>query len=96
MRDGKQLETGSADLATLLGNLASRLRNDGLTLVGIASTQFSPGEQEHRDYNELATSLERTAALMEAAKDRLCQQCRLININEHVIFGRTRSSKRRS
>ena len=32
--------------------------------------------------------LEGTAALLEAVKDRLCQECRLLDVAEQVTFGK--------
>lgn len=71
---GDSIETEQTDVATLLAGLASRLRNDGLALAGIACRDAEPGAVEHRDLNGLAGSLERTAALLEAVKERLCEE----------------------
>ena len=87
MRNGERIETARTDLATLLGNLASQLRNDGLALTGMATLESNPGEVKYRDLTELMGSLERTASLMEAVKDRLCQKCRMQGVAEHVTFG---------
>ena len=85
---GDSIETEQTDVATLLAGLASRLRNDGLALAGIACRDAAPGTVEHRDLTGLAGSLERTAALLEAVKERLCQECRLRDVVERVTFGK--------
>ncbi|MBI2191977.1 MAG: hypothetical protein HYU36_08340 [Planctomycetes bacterium] len=81
------IETEQTDVATLLAGLASRLRNDGVALAGIACRDTEPGAVEHRDLTGLAHSLERTAALLEAVKERLCPECRLRDVVERVTFG---------
>ena len=85
---GDSIEMEQTDVATLLAGLASRLRNDGLALAGIACRDADPGAVEHRDLNGLAGSLERTAALLEAVKERLCEECRLRDVVERVTFGK--------
>ncbi len=82
-----RIETEQTDVATYLGGLASRLRNDALALTGLASRESYPGNRDHEDLHGLAGSLERTAALLEAVKDRLCQECRLLDVAEQVTFG---------
>lgn len=82
-----RIETEQTDVATYLGGLASRLRNDALALTGLASRESYPGNRDHEDLHGLAGSLERTAALLEAVKDRLCQECRLLEVAEQVTFG---------
>ena len=82
------IETDQTDVATLLAGLASRLRNDGLALAGIACRDAEPGAVEHRDLTGLAGSLEWTAALVEAVKARLCRECRLRAVVERVTFGK--------
>jgi len=84
---GGTIETEQTDVASLLAGTASRLRNDGLALVGIACRNSAPGAVEHRDLHELAGSLDRIATLVEAVKERLCQKCRLLDVAEHVTFG---------
>lgn len=84
----KKVETERTDVATFLGGLASRLRNDALALTGLASRESYPGNQDHEDLHGLADSLERTAAFLEAVKDRLCQECRLLEVEEQVTFGK--------
>jgi hypothetical protein len=81
------IETEQTDVATYLGGLASRLRNDALALTGLASRESYPGNPDHEDLHGLAGSLERTAKLLEAVKDRLCQTCQLLDVAEQVIFG---------
>lgn len=87
MKKRHAIETRTTDLATLLGQLASRLRQMGMSLVGIASMEFDPTDQEFQDYNELAASLERTALTLDTAKSHLCPHCRLISATEVLTFG---------
>ena len=82
-----RIETEQTDVATYLGGLASRLRNDALALTGLAWRESRPGASDHEDLHGLAGSLERTAALLEAVKDRLCRACRLLDVAEKVTFG---------
>ena len=83
----KKVEAERTDVATFLRGLASRLRNDALALTGLAWRESHPGNAEHQDLHGLAGSLERTAALLEAVKDRLCQTCQLLDVAEQVTFG---------
>ena len=83
----KKVEAERTDVATFLGGLASRLRNDALALTGLAWRESHPGNADHEDLHGLAGSLERTAALLEAVKDRLCQTCQLLDVAEQVTFG---------
>jgi len=83
----KKVETESTDVATFLGGLAIRLRNDGLALTGLAWRHSQPGNADHEDLQGLAGSVEQTAKLLEAVKDRLCTKCRLLDVSEHVTFG---------
>ena len=87
MKPAKSIQTEQTDLATRLSALASGLRNEALALAGLASTWSRPGEEEHRDLDVLASSLRRTAALLDAAKGHLCKGCRLMEVEEHVSFG---------
>lgn len=82
-----RIVTEQKDVATLLGGLACRLRNDGLALTGIACPDSTPGAVEHGDLHELSGSLDRVANLVEAVKERLCRKCRLLNVAELVPFG---------
>ncbi|MBI2192012.1 MAG: hypothetical protein HYU36_08515 [Planctomycetes bacterium] len=86
---GGRIETEQTDLATLLGELASRLRNDALALTGLAWRESRPGTAEHEDLHGLAGSLERTAKVLQAVMDRLCAECRLLDVSEHVTFGKS-------
>jgi hypothetical protein len=83
----KKVETERTDVATFLGGLASRLRNDALALTGLAWRESHPGAANHEDLHGLAGSLERTAKVLEAVKDRLCPGCRLLDVAEQVTFG---------
>ena len=83
----KKVEAERTDVATFLGGLASRLRNDALALTGLAWRESHPGNADHEDLHGLAGSLERTAALLEPVKDRLCQTCQLLDVAEQVTFG---------
>jgi len=82
------VELEQTDLGTLLGKLASRLRNDGLALVGRASMEASPGDPEYRDLAELWNCLDHTATMLDAIKKRLCRNCALLDISETVSFGK--------
>jgi hypothetical protein len=83
----KKVETERTDVATFLGGLASRLRNDALALTGLAWRESHPGAADHEDLHGLAGSLEWTAKVLEAVKDRLCPGCRLLDVAEQVTFG---------
>jgi len=81
------VDLDTADIATLLGAVASRLRNDGLALVGMAARSGCvPGSVEHRDLHALAGSMDRAAALVEAVGRGLCRRCRLMGVVEQVVF----------
>ncbi|MBI2932399.1 MAG: hypothetical protein HYY16_12175 [Planctomycetes bacterium] len=82
------VETARTDLATLLSELVSRLRNDGLALTGLAWRESHPGSADHEDLHGLAGSLERTAKVVEAIRDRLCATCRMVDVAERVTFGK--------
>ena len=82
------VETARTDLATLLSELAGRLRNDGLALTGLAWRESHPGSADHEDLHGLAGSLERTAKVLEAIRDRLCGKCRMLDAVERVTFGK--------
>ena len=75
------------EVGTLLGNLASRLRNDGLALMGMASREPDPESLEHKDLHGLAGSLMRTAGLIEFIKAGLCRRCLLQDVREMLTFG---------
>lgn len=94
MKNGERIETARTDLATLLGNLASRLRNDGLSLMGRAFMDSKPGDQDFRDAERLWASLEDAAAMLDAVKTQLCPRCRLLGVSEKVTFGRMLKSRR--
>lgn len=83
----KKVELDRTDVATFLSGLTSRLRNNALALTGLAWRHSHPGNADHDDLHDLAGSLERTATLLAAAKDRLCQECQLHDVTEQVIFG---------
>ena len=86
MRKTKPMEINRTDLTTLLGILASQLRNDGFALLGIASERYRPGDQESSDLDELKASLDRTAGLLEVAGEQLCGECRLMEVSERTTF----------
>ncbi len=90
-----RIETEQTDVATYLSGLASHRRNDALALTGLASRESHPGNRDHEDFHGLAGSLERTAALLEAVKDRLCQKCRLLDVAEQVTFGKVPEAGRK-
>lgn len=90
-----RIETEQTDVATYLGGLASRLRNDALALTGLAWRESHPGAVDHEDLHGLAGSLERTAKVLEAVKDRLCPGCRLLDVAEHVTFGAVPEARRK-
>jgi len=82
------VELEQTDLGTLLGSLASRIRNDGLALMGRAYMDSNPGDQDFKDLDRLCTSLERTAALLDVVKKQLCRDCALQDVSEAVSFGK--------
>ena len=88
MKKMESVELEQIDLGTLLHKLASRLRNDGLALVGRASMEASPGDEEYRDLTELWASLERTADLVDVIKKQLCRNCALQDVMETVSFSK--------
>ena len=96
MKQVTSVELDRTDLATWLGRLACRLRNDGLTLMGRANLESSPGEHEYEDFSELWSSLERTASLLEAVKDQLCEGCRTLDVLDRVTFGMAPEARTRS
>jgi len=83
---GMTMETELTEVGTLLGNLASRLRNDGLALMGMASREPDPESLEHRDLHGLAGSLMRTSGLLEFIRGGLCQECRLRDVKQLLTF----------
>lgn len=83
----RKVELDRTDVATFLSGLTSRLRNNALALTGLAWRHSHPGNADHEDLHDLAGSLERTAALLAAAKDRLCQKCKLQGVAVQVTFG---------
>ena len=82
------VEIEQTDLGTLLGKLASRLRNDGLALLGRASLEASPADESYRDLADLWSSLERTAGLLDIVKKHLCRDCAMLEVSETVSFGK--------
>jgi len=94
MDNGNKVELARTDLGTLLGTLASRLRNDGLSLMGRAFMDSKPGEQDFRDADRLWASLEDTAALLDAVKTRLCRTCCMIDVVDQVDIGKASEGKK--
>jgi hypothetical protein len=82
----KKVELDRADVATFLSGLTSRLRNNALALTGLAWRHSRPGNADHDDLHNLAGSLEQTAMLLAAIKDRLCQKCMLLNVAVQITF----------
>ena len=82
------VELEQTDLSTLLGSLASRIRNDGLSLMGRVLMDHEPGDPDFRDADRLWASLERTATLLDAIKKHLCKDCALQDVSETVSFGK--------
>ena len=89
MKKGKPnevVELDRTDLATLLGCLASDLRNSGMAVRGVAYLRVDPDEQELADMDRLAASLERVAVILDAARERHCKTCQLLDVSEQVVF----------
>ena len=85
MKKNAPLEIEQMDLATLLGCLASDLRNTGLA-VG----ELGPDHGHTKDMDRLAGSLDRVATLLEAVGDHLCPACGLQMISEQIRFEKPR------
>lgn len=75
------------DLSGWLARAASRLRNEGLSLVGRASLESRPGDREFEDAAEHSGSLERIASVLDALRDELCVDCQAIDISEYATLG---------
>jgi len=82
----KKVELDRTDVATFLSGLTSRLRNNALALTGLAWRHSRPGNADHDDLHDLAGSLEQTATLLAAIKDRLCQKCMLLDVAVQITF----------
>jgi len=85
--DLKRVVMEQTDVATYLADLVSRVRNDALAITGLAWRHSRPGESDFEELHALSGSLERTAKILEAVKDRLCQICKVVDVAEHVTFG---------
>lgn len=94
MGNMSKIELERPDLGTLLGSLASRLRNYGLSLMGRAFMDSKPGDQDFKDADRLWASLEDTAAMLDAVKTRLCRTCRLIEVVDEVAIGKASEGKK--
>jgi hypothetical protein len=93
-RNGMDM-TVSHDVATLLGSLASQLRRDGLALTGLAHEQGDLEDDGSRTLVELAGGQERAAMLVDGIRQRLCRECKLIEVDERWVFSRPNTGKRR-
>ena len=82
MAKAKTVEMDRTDLSTLLGCLASDLRNAGMAIRG--GCQPHPDEGERRDADRLAGSLERVAATLDVVRGHFCQTCQLLDVAEQV------------
>ena len=87
MKGERAVETERTDLGTWLAAAASQIRNHGLALVGLAEAHFSRDERVHQDLYELCSSIERTAKVLDAAADQLCQKCGMVEMEARVTFG---------
>lgn len=78
--------TRDTDLGSLLMSLASQLRNHGMTVTGMVAERYAHSDQEYKDANELAASLDQIAMLLQTAGRSLCPKCSLIEVVEQTIF----------
>ncbi|GEM_PF-3417312 len=88
------VEIGLMDLSTLLGCLASDLRNTGLTVRALDQGRSRPGDEESRDLDRLGASLDRVAGILDTSRVGLCQVCRHMEISEQVRLMRAASTSR--
>lgn len=86
MAKEQSVEVEQTDLDTLLEILIGRVRSDGLAVLGFAADNYPRESQDHRTLEALAQSIQRTAELLDAARDRLCQGCRMIEASERWTF----------
>ncbi len=89
MAKTKPVEMDRTDLMTLLGCLASDLRNAGLAVRGVSYRRADPEELEMSDLDRLAGSLDRVAAVLDAARAHLCKTCQLVDVSEQVEFSQS-------
>lgn len=73
-------------MSTLLGCLASDLRNAALVVRALDPRRPDPGDEESRDLDRLGSSLDRVAATLEAVRDHLCPDCALRGVSERFRF----------
>ena len=78
------VEIDRTDLVTLLGCLASDLRNTGLAIRGAGHEHSSAGEPDFADADRLAGSLDRVASVLDGVRERLCKDCQLLAISEQI------------
>lgn len=84
MRKDIAVEIDRTDLTTLLGCLASDLRNAGQAVRAITAEHASEGAQDLADADRLAGSLDRVGSTLDALRDHLCQTCQFIAISEQI------------
>lgn len=89
MAKTEPVEMDRTDLMTLLGCLASDLRNAGLAVRGVSYRRADPEEQEMADLDRLAGSLDRVAAVLDASREQLCKTCQLVDVSERMGFTRS-------
>ncbi len=82
----KAAEIFRTDMSTLLGCLASDLRNAGLAVRGLDCGRPEPGGEESRDLDRLVSSLDRVASTLEAVRDHLCPDWALRGVAEQIRF----------
>ena len=78
------VEMDRTDMTTLLGCLASDLRNAGLAVRGMSYRGPDPQDQEMADMDRLAGSLDRVASVLDAARGHLYKTCQLLEVSERV------------
>ncbi len=86
MTKRQPVEIDRTDLSTLLGSLASDLRNAGLAVRGLGYGRSEPGEEECRDLERLAESLCRIASTLDGARSHLCRKCGLLDVSEQILL----------
>jgi len=78
------IEMWRTDVASFLGELASRLRVHGEALHGMAAVEGDAASIEAREKSEMAGNLEAVAAYLDLLREHLCPACRLIEMVERV------------
>ncbi len=79
------------DLTTLLGCLASDLRNAGQAVRMLGTEAAGADGGNFGDADRLAGSLDRVASVLDGVKEHLCKTCRLMTVSEEIRIDPPRS-----